>query len=390
MDLATQLRLELDELAGRQLQRRLRLLPPPAPVIELDGRRLLHAASNDYLGLAGHPALKAAAAAESGSGSGASRLISGHSAAHAAAEAALAAWKKSEAALILPTGFMANLAVLTTLAGPQDLIVQDKLNHASLVDAARYCGATVRTYPHLGLAKAGRLLADGASFRRRFLVTDSVFSMDGDVADLAGCAELCERHGATLVVDEAHGTGVFGPTGAGLIEADGLSAHPAVRAGVVVSTASKALGSLGGMVSGPKVVVEALVHLARPFIFTTAIAPAQAAAIAAAIGVAQAEPERRRRLAEIVAKVRAGLASAGWELPPTRVPTPIVPLVVGASAAAMELARALETRGVLALPVRYPAVPEGAARVRLALRADWNDAEVGELLAAIGKPPSTL
>lgn len=391
MSLSADLQADLDALAATGLRRECRVFSGVGKWVEAPGapRPLLHGASNDYLGLAGHPALKRAAAeaaAQFGTGAGASRLITGTLPPHAAAEAAFAAFKHAQAALLLPTGFMANLAVLTALAGEGDLIVQDKLNHASLVDGAKFSGATVRTFPHLGYDKADRLLSDGASFRRKFLVTDSVFSMDGDVADLRRCADLCAAHGATLVVDEAHGTGVFGATGAGVIEELGLADHPAIKDGVVVSTASKALGGLGGIVTASRAVIDTLVHKGRPFIYTTSVPPAQAAALSAAVAQVQGDAAPRLRLRAMAAHARETLAARGWVLPPAALPTPIIPLVTGSAESALALADRLKARGILALAVRPPTVAPGAARVRLTLRADFNDDEVALILDAVGNP----
>lgn len=388
MPLADRLQAELDALAAAGLRRDLRQVPSVGPRVVLDGREFLHCASNDYLGLATHPTLKRAAvqaAEQYGTGSGASRLVTGTLPIHAQAEAAFAAFKHAQAALLLPTGFMANLAVLTALAGEGDLIVQDKLNHASLIDAAKFSGATVRTFPHLGYDKARRLLEEAGDARRKFLVTDSIFSMDGDCADLRRCVALCEEHGATLVVDEAHGSGVLGATGAGLIEALGLSDHPVVRAGVVVSTASKALGGLGGIVTASQVVVDTLVNRGRAFIYTTAVPPGQAAALLAALDVVREEPVRRGRLRQISEHARSVLACHGWELPPSELPTPIIPLLAGSAEAALALAERLNGQGILAVAVRPPTVPPNAARVRITLRSDFSDGDVERLLAAIGR-----
>lgn len=385
--LADDLRFNLAGLDASGLRRKLRPVPAVGPRVTLDGAELLHCASNDYLGLATHPALRQAAVEATeqyGTGAGASRLVTGTLPIHQEAETAFAAFKHAEAALLMPTGFMANLAVLTALAGEDDLIVQDKLNHASLIDAAKFSGACVRTFPHLGYGKAERLLAESDGFRRKFLVTDSVFSMDGDTADLRRCADLCQQYGAILVVDEAHGSGVLGASGAGLIEESGLTDHPAVMAGVVVSTASKALGGLGGMVSASKAVIDTLVNGGRPFVYTTAVPPAQAATLLAALRVVRDEPQRRTRLRALGARVRQELAALGWELPPACVQTPIIPLLAGSAEAALSLAGRLHERGILAVAVRPPTVPPNSARVRITLRSDFSDAEVTRLIEAIG------
>lgn len=377
-----ELEAQLAKLAARSLRRRLRPLPSVGKWAERDGRRLLNLASNDYLGLADHPALKAAAIAaieRFGTGAAASRLVTGHLDPHAEAERRFAALKHAPAALLLPTGYMANLAAITALAGPGDRILLDKLCHASLIDAARLSGAEVRVFPHLNLEKLERLLARPHPGGRTLIVTDSVFSMDGDAADLPRLCDLGERYGAILVVDEAHATGVLGDTGAGLAELQGVTG----RVHVTISTASKALGGLGGIVTGSQAVIDTLVNRARPFIYTTAVPPAQAAALMAALDVVRDEPQRRQRLATLCADVRRRLAESGWTLPPTAVPTPILPLIVGDADRALALAAHLESQGILAVAIRPPTVPPGSARVRLSLRCDLEDADVERLLAAL-------
>ena len=392
--LLTQLAADLSARAEASLLRGLRVVSSDGRFVTLaDGRRLLNLAGNDYLGLAQHPALIAAAVeatTQYGVGSGASRLVSGTTPLHAEVEARFAAFKHAEAALLFATGYTANLGLLTAVAGPGDLIVQDRLNHASLIDAARQSGATVRTVPHgaAGHAKAARLLAAHAAASRnarRFLVTDSVFSMDGDTADLPSLLELADRQNAYVIVDEAHATGVLGATGGGLVEAQGVGAHRRLLA--VVSTASKALGGLGGVVTGPRVLIDTLINRARPFIYTTAPPPAQVAALGAALDVVAREPARRERLAEVSTTLRTALTTRGWpHLLSGHHPTPIVPLHVGDSDAALDLARRLDAAGVLAVAIRPPTVPPGTARVRLGLRCDLTDAEVTRVIDAVGRP----
>lgn len=363
------------------------------------GRELLNLAGNDYLGLAEHPHLKETAIRaieQHGVGATASRLVAGHLDLHAQIESRFAAFKHAEAGLLLPTGYAANLAVLTALAGPGDLICQDKLNHASLLDAAQASGARVRTFPHRDYAKLERLLkkhadrgvstSGGGPLGQRFIVTDAVFSMDGNVADLPALCALAERHDAVLVVDEAHGTGVLGGDGAGLASAQGV----ADRVPITVSTASKALGGLGGLVTGPRVVIDTLINRARPLIYSTAVPPAQAATIGAALDVIRDEPERRLWLAELSKRLRTQLAAAGWaglcggdDL----YPTPIVPLIVGSSEAAVALQKQLEHHHILAVAIRPPTVAPRSARVRLSLRADMTDADLSLIVSAAGSPP---
>jgi 8-amino-7-oxononanoate synthase len=364
---------DLEQLREASLLRRLEEVQTAGPNLRVGGHDLVNLASNDYLGLSSHPRLRDAAVAAVqtyGTGAGSSRLVVGHLTPHARAEQRFAEFKHAQAALLCPTGFMANLAVLTALAGPGDLVCLDKLCHASLIDAARASGARVRVFPHLGYAKLGRLLQDhgaapaapgppepaspGSSLRnpgvtmapgpssrapRKLIVTDSVFSMDGDSADLPLLCDLAERHDAILVVDEAHATGVLGASGAGLAELQGVAG----RIDVTVSTASKALGGLGGIVTAPRAVIDALVNHARSFIYTTAVPPAQAAVLEAALDVLRDEPWRRERLAALSARLREQVAALGL-LPAAPSPaavTPIIPLIVGTPRHALALAEHL-------------------------------------------------
>ena len=409
--LLTELQSNLADLENQRLRRSLRPVTVCGRMIHTsDGRQLINLSGNDYLALASHPKLKQAAInaiATYGAGAGASRLVTGTFDIHMQVEQAFAAFKSAEAALLLPTGYMANLAVLTALAGPGDLVCVDKLNHASLIDAARASGAEVRSFPHLETAKLDRLLArhagrkakaDTGRAARRFVVTDAVFSMDGDVANLPALCDLAQRYEAILVVDEAHATGVLGDGGQGLCHEMGI-AH---RAGVVlitVSTASKALGGLGGIVTGPRVIIETLVNRSRSAIYTTAMPAGQAAAIGAAIEVIRDEPQRRQRLGELSHHMRRELAAMGWRLPQVGMTgdagsgsgggggeeraTPILPLVVGDAADAIALAGYLESHSFAAVAIRPPTVSPGAARVRISLRCDLEDADVDRFLQVL-------
>jgi len=361
-------------------------------MISIDGRALLNLASNDYLGLSQHPKLIQAAVEATqryGVGSGASRLVSGTQPLHDEVEQRFAAFKHAEAALLLPTGYTANLAVLTTLAGPDDLIVMDKLVHASLIDAARASEATVRTYPHLHLDRAEQRLTKHTA-GRRFLVTDSVFSMDGDCANLPAMCDLADRTQAALIVDEAHGTGVLGDDGSGLASAQGVAqrVYTCGTGGVVVSTASKALGSLGGLITADRPIIDLIINRARPFIYSTAVPPAQAAAIGAALDVIRDEPERRQALIERSAYLWQQLNKAGWPMIPSLLPTPIVPLVVGNEQAALAMQANLIEAGIFAPAIRPPTVASGQCRVRLSLRADFSEVDLNQLLAVISDAPN--
>ncbi|MEM9295761.1 MAG: 8-amino-7-oxononanoate synthase [Planctomycetota bacterium] len=387
LDAALSVRLE--ELAEQGLARRLGVVPTNRrEVRDADGRVLLNLAGNDYLALAGDARLARAATeaiARHGVGSGASRLIGAGSPVHGEAERAVASWKSAEAALLLPTGYMANVAALQTLAGPGDTVLHDKLNHASLLDASRACGARSRRFAHLDYAalerKLSRLRGGGSGSDGRVVIaTDAVFSMDGDAADLPALCELADRYRAVLLVDEAHSTGVLGPTGAGLAEAQGVSE----RVDVSVVTASKALGGLGGLICGSRTLIDAVIHFGRAGIYTTGCPAAQAACVAEAARVARAEPERRETLAALSAALRERLRGLGWRVPETKVVTPIVPVLTGSPEAATALAQRLLDGGVFAPAVRPPTVSPGASRVRLSLRSDLTDADLERVASALG------
>lgn len=342
----------------------------------------LDLSSNDYLTLSTHPLLiqrVRETASRWGVGSGSSRLVSGTLELHTALEQRFAQFKHAQSALLFPTGYMANLAVLSTIPQPGDLLVLDKLCHASLIDGGRLAtatGATLRTFPHANFDRLSRLLAEHQRDQpeaSRFIVTDSVFSMDGDAADLPRLAELRDAHDAALIVDEAHATGVLGPRGEGL-DSEGL-------ADITISTASKALGSLGGIVTAPDVVNQWLINAARPFIYTTASSPLQAAAIDAALDVIDAEPQRRVRLASLTTRVRQRLNELG--VAARMDPTPIIPIVVGSAPRAMALSAHLRDRGIIAPAIRPPTVAPGSSRVRLSLHCDLTDADLDRLFLAL-------
>ena len=382
-----QLREDLRDRRSDELLRELRPVEVRGRYVRRGDRELINLAGNDYLGLSRHPRLIAAvvnAAEQIGVGSGASRLITGHRPIHQRVERRFAAFKHDEAALLLPTGYMANLAAITALVGPGDVILLDKLNHASLIDAARASGADVRIYPHGNLDKLDRLLRRYRRARRRLIASDSVFSMDGDCADLPALCALRDRYEAILMVDEAHATGVLGAAGSGLAERQGV----ADAIDVTVSTASKALGSMGGIISSRREVIEMLVNAARSFIYTTAVPPTQAAAVEAALDVVRDEPQRREQLHGLSRNLRSGLRAGGWRVADD--PTPIVPLVVGEASAALRLADRLERAGFFAPAIRPPTVPPGASRVRIALRTDLLDEDIERLIETIGAPQKGL
>ncbi|MEQ9453355.1 MAG: 8-amino-7-oxononanoate synthase [Phycisphaeraceae bacterium] len=385
--LTNHLREDLARREAEDLLRQLRPVENTGPIVRLHGRDLINLASNDYLGLSQHPRLIQAAIKASqryGTGSGASRLVVGDLTPHREAEEAFAAFKHAEAALLTGSGYLANLALMTSLAEPGDLIALDKLSHASLIDAARASGAIVRTFPHGDYDRMAALLdKHGRAARRRFVLTDSVFSMDGDAADLPTLCDLAEQYDAHVIVDEAHGTGVLGATGAGLVEVQAVSD----RILAVVSTASKALGGLGGIITGPRVVIDTLINRARSLIYTTAPPASQAAALTAALSILRDEPQHQQRLTEMSTRVRAACITAGWNLPELApgIATPIIPLIAGDTSAALTLAERLQSAGILAVAIRPPTVPPGSARVRLSLRADLTDEQVERVVEAVSQ-----
>ena len=347
----------------------------------MDGRRLVGFCSNDYLGLAGHPAVARALARGAerwGAGAGAAHLLGGHTAAHAALEEALAEWTGRPRALLFSTGYMANLAVVGVLAGRGETVYEDRLDHASLIDAARLSGARLRRYPH---GDAVRLAAWLAADRTAAVVaTDGVFSMDGDLAPLPALAEAARAAGAWLVVDDAHGLGVVGPDGGGTVAHHGLDLE-AVPA--LVGTLGKALGTFGAFVAGGPELIEALVQWGRSYVYTTAPPPALAEATREALRIARAEPWRRERALALARRFREGAEALGLPLAPSA--TPIQPVMAGTSACATALAASLERAGFLVPAVRPPTVPEGTARLRVTLSAGHTEAQVDALLEALAR-----
>ena len=370
---------ELARLADAALRRNLRAIDSASDTeVVIDGRSHLLLSSNNYLGLATHPAVRAAArrAIERyGCGAGASRLISGHLDLHAAVEAKLAAFKGTEAALLFPSGYQANVGTITALVGRGDHVYSDALNHASIIDGCRLSRASVHVYPHRNVRTLEAELAATSPGSRRLIVTDSVFSMDGDRAPLAVLTALAEQYHSWLMVDEAHATGVIGPRGAGLAAADGLGD----RIDIHLGTLGKALGSAGAYVAGSRALIEWLVNRARSFVYTTGLAPAAAAAAGAALDVVVAEPERREALARNAARLREGLSALGFAVGGD---THIIPVAVGDNRPALRLAEELRTRGVLAQAIRPPTVPEGTARLRVTPMATHTGAQLDRVLAA--------
>jgi 8-amino-7-oxononanoate synthase len=370
---------ELAALDAAGLRRRLRPLESAAEAeVLLAGRSVLLFSSNNYLGLAMHPAVRAAAARaieRYGCSAGASRLIAGHFDLHAAVETKLARFKGTEAALLFPSGYQANVGTISALVGQGDHVFSDALNHASIVDGCRLSRASVHVYPHRDVRALEAELAAAPPGRRRLIVTDSVFSMDGDRAPLAALAALAETYHSWLMVDEAHATGVLGARGAGLAEAEGLTDRVTVHMG----TLGKALGGAGAYVAGSQALIDLLVNRARSFVYTTGLAPAAAAAAGAALDVLAAEPERRLALDRNAAHLRQGLRALGLDVGGD---THIIPVLVGDNHRALALAEALLARGVLVQAIRPPTVPPGTARLRVTPMATHTGAQIERALAA--------
>jgi 8-amino-7-oxononanoate synthase len=350
-------------------------------VVTPDGRRLLNLSSNDYLGLSSHPdVLDAAAGAASRTGGAtASRLIVGTDPAYAALEAKLADFQGAEAALVFGSGYLANVGVISCLVGRGDAIFSDSLNHASIIDGSRLSRATIHRYAHRDIDELEAMLqgADRAGVERKLIVTESVFSMNGDVAPLAEIVELKERYGAALLVDEAHADGVFGPHGEGYAHELGVVDQVDLHLG----TFGKAFGAYGAYVAGSSLWVRYLVNASRSFVFTTGLPAAVIAAVDAALDIVKAADELRADLQAKSERFRTRLTSLGLDTCGSS--TQIVPLVVGESDPAVALSEALEESGVLAVAIRPPTVPPGTARLRFSLTALHQDAELGDALAAI-------
>ena len=382
----------LAELSESHLYRQRQLITPlDATHVVWQDRRLVNFASNNYLGLGHHP--KVIWAAEKslhrdGGGSGASPLICGYGPAHAAAEQHIARWKGTEACVLLPSGYQANHAAMQTLAAGAEhggrgiRFLFDKLSHASLIDAIRATGLPFRVFPHNNLQKLQRLLEDAPPDQLQVVVTESIFSMDGDAADLPALAQLKQQHPFVLLLDEAHASGVYGPAGRGLAAERGLAS----AVDVTVITLSKAIGCVGGAVCGTGLFCEALVNFARAYLYSTNIPAAIAAAVDAAITAIEHEPHRQERVRALALRVREQLRESQIIVPPGD--APIIPIILGSEEAALEAAEMLISQGMLVLAIRPPTVPRGASRVRITLSSEHTDEEVANLIAAIQKLPA--
>lgn len=389
---------QLHELRAQSLYRKLREIgSPQAPEIQVVGQRLINFSSNDYLGLANDSLLRdaaMAAIAEFGVGSGASRLVSGTLSPHVRLENALARWKGTQSAISFSSGYAASVGTLQAIAGKNDVVLLDKLSHASLIDGAKLSGATIRVFPHNHLGKleshlewARREHPDG----KIVVVTEAVFSMDGDRAPLRHLVGLKKRFGALLLLDEAHSVGVIGPNGRGLSADENLTRHVDIQLG----TLSKALGVSGGYVCGSRILIEWLINRARSFIFTTAPPPAMAAAATAAVEFlgSPAGEECRLLLWERIRTLRMALNGAELsDADVTQVGSAIHPIMVGDEADAVELSRGLQAQGFLVPAVRYPTVAKGAARLRVTVTAAHTEQQIFALVEALNRlrPDVTL
>jgi 8-amino-7-oxononanoate synthase len=374
------LRQELDSRAAEGLQRTRRIVDgPQQPLLHADGEEVLSFCSNDYLGLANHPALIAAvqqAVTEVGVGGGASHLITGHHRLHHALEEALAEFVALPRALFFSTGYMANLGIVSALVGRGDAIFADRLNHASLNDAAVLSRADLHRYAHNDVAALEKQLAQ-SSAKRKLVVADAVFSMDGDLAPVPELLALCERYDAWLMLDDAHGFGVLGAQGQGTLAHFGVHS-PRI---IYMATLGKAAGVSGAFVAGEPELIEYLVQKARTYIFTTALPPALAAALLTALPLIRDGHERRAQIARLIAALRDGLQLRKWHLDPSS--TPIQPLIVGSNADALHASEQLRARGILVPAIRPPTVPQGTARLRITLSAAHTLDDVQRLIEAV-------
>lgn len=336
--------------------------------------------SNDYLGLAKHPAVIHAmqqGAERWGVGSGASHLVNGHTSAHHALEEALAAFTGRERALLFSTGYMANMGVIAALVGRGDYLFEDRLNHASLLDGALLSQARLQRYPHADAAALDAKL-NKQTGGETLVVSDGVFSMDGDIAPLPKLAQTAAQHKAMLMVDDAHGFGVLGKHGGGCVEHYGLNA---AQVPLLVGTLGKAFGTFGAFVAGSEALIEYLIQKARPYIYTTALPPAVAEATRASLKLIQNEHWRREKLQALIKQFRLGAEQLGLKIMPSQ--TPIQPLLIGDNGKAVEMSKQLEARGMLISAIRPPTVPDGTARLRITFSAEHSQADVEQLLNAL-------
>ena len=359
-----------------------------SPRARFDGRDVINLASNNYLGLAAHPRLKEAAARaarEFGAGSGAVRTIAGTMTLHRELEKRFAAFKGADDAIMFQSGFTANSGTVGAILTKEDVIVSDQLNHASIVDGARLSRAEIKVFPHKDASAADELLEETKrEGRRQLLITDGVFSMDGDIAPLPDLVEVAEKHGAIMMIDDAHASGVLGKNGRGTVDHFGLHG----RVDIQVGTLSKAIGVLGGFIAGPSHLIAWLVNRGRPFLFSTSAPPGSAAACIAALDILEEEPDRVERLWARTAFFKDGIRSLGYDT--GRSETPIIPVIAGKDRKAQDLSRLLWEEGVFTPPIVYPTVAKGSARVRVIVTSEHTEDDLQQALDAFGKAGKKL
>jgi len=378
-DLSKELKLRKEQSLYRQ---RRTLQTPQQPLVQVDGREYLAFCSNDYLGLANHPDVIKSfqdAANLYGVGGGASHLVNGHSQAHHELEEALADFTGRPRALLFSTGYMANIGAVNALLNKQDAIFQDRLNHASLLDAGLLSGARFQRYLHNDADSLAKKL-EKSDARRKLVVTDGVFSMDGDLADLPALSDVCKKESAWLMVDDAHGFGCLGEQGGGCAE---YYAMPNQDLQVLVGTLGKGFGTAGAFVAGSEALIETLVQHARTYIYTTSMPPAVAAATLTSLRILREDTWRREHLNKLIKQFRKGCEELGLALMDS--PTPIQPIVIGESEKAMKISQSLENDGIFISAIRPPTVPQGSARLRVTLSASHSEAQVNRLLRSLEK-----
>ncbi|OOP55426.1 MAG: 8-amino-7-oxononanoate synthase [Candidatus Brocadia carolinensis] len=371
---------ELDDLQNRSLLREHKIIEgAQGPYVHINGKSYLSFCSNNYLGLANHPKIKQAsidAIHQYGWGAGASRLVSGTMTLHQELEKKIAEFKGTEAALLFPTGYMANLGALCALVSRGDMVIGDKLNHASIIDGCRLSGATFRIYPHKDVSQLESLLQRSSGYRRKLVITDSVFSMDGDTAPIPEIVNIARKYDAMLMVDDAHATGVFGKQGKGLIEHYGLEG----KIDVVMGSFSKALGSVGGFIAGSKPLIDFLKNKARPFIYTTALPPAVCAASLAGLALIQEDASLIDSLWRNIASLKTRLLQFMRTI---SVESPIVPLIAGSAEDAVKVSSKLYENGILIPAIRPPTVPPGTSRLRISLMATHSENDINRLIETL-------
>ena len=373
---------QLEEIRSRNLYRQLKVVDGEQDAtVRLNGREVLNLSSNNYLGLANHPALKEAAREaldRYGCGSGASRLISGNMTAHEELEQRIARFKGTEAALVFNSGYQANVGIIPTLVEKDDVVLSDQLNHASIIDGCRLSRAAVSVYRHCDMDHLASLLEEAPATVRKLIATESIFSMDGDIAPLGEIVALAERHGAMVMVDEAHATGVRGPDGAGVVAELGLGDRVLVQMG----TLGKALGAFGAYVAGTAKLKDLLINRARSFIFTTSLPPVVLAMAAAAVELVEKEPERQCALQRNTRRLRNGLEQLGYAVAGS---TQIIPVMVGEEQPCMRLAAGLLEAGLYVQGIRPPTVPPGTSRLRVTTMATHTTEQMEQALEAFGQ-----